>query len=109
MDTKQSTRKSLSIVVPFFNEEENIRFLSNEIVESLEKIDCEWKIILVNDGSSDNSLEVMQAVAAENNKIIVIDLRRNYGQTAAMMAGFDHAKGEIIIAMDGDGRNSKIA
>ena len=105
MDTKRSTRKSLSIVVPFFNEEENIRFLSNEIVESLEKIDCEWKIIFVNDGSSDNSLEVMQAVAAENNKIIVIDLRRNYGQTAAMMAGFDHAKGEIIIAMDGDGQN----
>ena len=64
-----------------------------------------WEIIFVNDGSVDGSAGILDRLAAENPRVKVVHFRRNFGQTAAMMAGFDFASGEIIIPMDGDGQN----
>src|SRR5271169_6929493 len=71
----------------------------------MEQLGQPWELILVNDGSTDSSEDILDAIAAKDPEVKVIHLRRNFGQTAAMMAGFDHARGEVIIPMDGDLQN----
>ena len=93
----------LSIIIPVYNEEGNIDKLSNLIYEALPDID--YEVIFVNDGSTDNSEEIIKSVNKKHPHMKLINLRRNYGQTAAMQAGFDHSKGEIVIPMDGDLQN----
>ena len=93
----------ISIVVPIFNEEDNILKLSESITKNLSKIN--YEVIFINDGSTDNSEKNIQTVINKYSNFKLINLRRNYGQTAAMQAGFDHSKGEIIIPMDGDLQN----
>ena len=93
----------ISIVVPIFNEEDNILKLSESITKNLSKIN--YEVIFINDGSIDNSEKNIQTVIKKYSNFKLINLRRNYGQTAAMQAGFDHSKGEIIIPMDGDLQN----
>jgi len=93
----------LSIIIPIYNEEGNIDKLSNLIYEALPDID--YEVIFVNDGSTDNSEEIIKSVNKKHPHMKLINLRRNYGQTAAMQAGFDHSKGEIVIPMDGDLQN----
>lgn len=95
----------LSIVIPMFNEEDNVEPLRADIVEGLEPHDLVYEVILVNDGSRDETGPRLDAVAATDPRFKVIHLRRNYGQTAAMMAGLDHATGQIIVPMDGDLQN----
>ena len=95
----------VSITVPIFNEEENISILYERIRDSMDALGRSWEIILVNDGSSDGSAECLDAVAAVDARVRVIHLSRNYGQTAALMAGLDHARGSIIVPMDGDLQN----
>ena len=86
----------LSVVVPVYNEYENIPLLYDEVVKALKDIN-DWELILVNDGSKDNSLEALKDLAAKDTRHVkVIGLRRNFGQTAAIAAGIDHASGEII-------------
>ena len=95
----------LSVVVPVYNEYENIPLLYDEVVKALQDID-DWELILVNDGSKDNSLEALRELAAKDKEHVkVIGLRRNFGQTAAIAAGIDHASGEIIVLMDADLQN----
>ncbi|MCB8820193.1 glycosyltransferase family 2 protein [Microvirga rosea] len=96
---------SLSIIVPLYNEEENVQLLVESILPVAEAIEGQFEVILVNDGSRDRTGEIIAGIAAQNDRIKVINLRRNAGQTAAMMAGFDHATGDIIIPMDGDLQN----
>lgn len=92
----------LSLVVPVYNEEQNIPLL----VEALKAIDgYEWEAILVDDGSTDGSFSELEKAAGRNPLIKVIRLRRNYGQTAAMAAGFDFASGDIVISLDADLQN----
>lgn len=105
MDTQNNNSLDLSIVVPFFNEEDNVRPLYDEIKVALEQTGRSYEMVFVNDGSSDTTQVHLNTLAAEDTSIVVVDLLRNYGQTAAMMAGFDAAQGETIIAMDGDGQN----
>jgi len=93
----------ISIVIPIFNEEDNILKLSESITKNLSKIN--YEVIFINDGSTDNSEKNIQTVIKKYSNFKLINLRRNYGQTAAMQAGFDHSKGEIIIPMDGDLQN----
>ena len=93
----------ISIVIPIFNEEENIIKLSKAISSALNKIN--YEVIFVNDGSTDNSENKINEIIKNFNNFKLINLRRNYGQTAAMQAGFDNAKGEIIVPMDGDLQN----
>ena len=90
----------ISIVIPIYNEEDNIIKLSKSIYEALSDID--YEVLFINDGSTDKSEKIIESISQAHSNIKLISLRRNYGQTAAMQAGFDHSKGEIIIPMDGD-------
>ena len=93
----------ISVVIPIFNEEENINKLSQSIKKALSNID--YEVLFVNDGSTDNSENEIERLSSTDPKIKLINLRRNYGQTAAMQAGFDQSKGTIVIPMDGDLQN----
>ena len=93
----------ISIIIPIYNEEENIIKTYEFIESALEKLN--YEVIFVNDGSTDKSENKIREIIKKSKKYKLISLRRNYGQTAAMQAGFDHAIGEIIIPMDGDLQN----
>lgn len=93
------------MVIPVFNEEGNLPDLRRKILAALDPVGGIWECILVNDGSSDRSGEILDSFQSEDGRFRVIHFRRNYGQTAAMQAGFDAATGEIIIPMDGDLQN----
>lgn len=95
----------ISLTVPIYNEEQNIPLLYEQVREVLSRFGRPWELILVNDGSSDGSAEALDRIAEADSRVKVIHLRRNFGQTAAMMAGFDFASGDIIIPMDGDLQN----
>jgi glycosyltransferase involved in cell wall biosynthesis len=94
-----------SIVVPIYNEEDNIAALYQSITTSLDTCELTYEIILVDDGSADGSFAALKSLAARDERVKVIRFRRNFGQTAAMSAGFDAAAGSIIIPMDGDLQN----
>ncbi|MDY6853842.1 MAG: glycosyltransferase family 2 protein [Thermodesulfobacteriota bacterium] len=95
----------LSIVVPLYNEQESVRLLFHSILEITKKLGREYEIVFVDDGSTDKTLEELLHVKNEDDHVKVIALRKNFGQTASMSAGFDYAQGEIIVAMDGDLQN----
>ena len=96
---------SISVIIPVYNEEQNIPVLATQLFPVLEGLARPFEVIAVNDGSSDGSLAALRRVAAERPQFKVVDLARNYGQTAAMMAGLDHASGEIMVPMDADLQN----
>ncbi len=101
----------LSLVIPLFNEEENIEILYREIRNVLDKMNKPYEIIYVDDRSSDRTFDILKKVKnlsesiGSNCKVKIIRFKRNFGQTNAMQAGFDHANGEIIVSMDGDLQN----
>lgn len=95
----------ISITIPIFNEKENLPLLYKEIDQVMIELARPYEIIFVNDGSTDGSRRILQDLATQDPHVKVINFQRNFGQTAAMMAGFDHAKGEIIVPMDGDLQN----
>ena len=95
----------LSICVPIYNEEESIPVLYEKVKEVLDKLNREWEIILINDGSTDNSAQILDQLAEKDAMVKVIHFRRNYGQTAAMMAGINYASGDVIIPIDADLQN----
>ena len=96
---------ALSIVVPIYNEEESLPFLVNQLLEVLQPMEETFELVLVNDGSSDNSAEVIRKLSFEIPELVGVLLRKNYGQTAAMAAGFDISSGEIVVTLDGDLQN----
>ena len=100
-----NTNVSISIVVPIYNEEESLPFLVNQLLDVLKPMEETFELVLVNDGSSDNSAEVMRKLSMEVPELVGVVLRKNYGQTAAMAAGFDISSGEIVITLDGDLQN----
>jgi glycosyltransferase involved in cell wall biosynthesis len=91
-----------SIVVPLYNEEQNVRTLYSRIVMAMEEFDDRFQIIFVDDGSRDGTHGMVSEICQRDSRVVLIRLRRNFGQTAALKAGFDFARGEIIISMDGD-------
>lgn len=95
----------LSLFLPVLDEEENLRPMHAKIQEALNSLGKTAEVIYVDDGSTDSSLRILREIAAEDSRVRVISLRRNYGQTAAMSAGIDAAKGEILIPMDADLQN----
>ncbi len=95
----------LTVVVPIYFEEENIRHLYAKVTKALEPTGLEFEIICVDDGSGDNSFAILKELAATDKRMRVIRFRRNFGQTAAMAAGFEAARGDLIVPMDGDLQN----
>ncbi|HEV2729779.1 MAG TPA: glycosyltransferase family 2 protein [Terriglobales bacterium] len=91
-----------SIVVPLHNERENVTDLYDRLKAVMELNGESFEIVLVDDGSTDRSFHLLREIAAVDSRVTVVRLRRNFGQTSALAAGFDHARGEYIIAMDGD-------
>lgn len=95
----------LSVVIPLYNEEENVELLYESVSKALKGCGRVWEIIMVDDGSSDETLAILKKLADVEKNVKVISFRRNFGQTAAMAAGFDNAVGEVVIPMDGDLQN----
>src|SRR4030042_706079 len=95
----------ISVVIPVYNESENISPLSSELKSVLSGLNKDYEMIFINDGSSDGTLQVLKNIHSENPKVKIIDLNKNFGQTAAISAGFNFAKGKIVITMDGDLQN----
>jgi len=95
----------LSVVVPVYNEEENVRPLAGEVMAVIGSLEKEIELIFVDDGSTDGTYAVLRELHREDARIKVLGLRRNFGQTAAMAAGIAYAQGEILVFMDGDGQN----
>lgn len=102
---KSQTTVGLSIVVPIYNEEENIPVLYKEIVDVLKNLKQEYEIVFVNDGSTDKSQTILSEIAVYDKRVKVISFRRNYGQTAALGAGFKYALGEVVVTLDADLQN----
>ncbi len=96
---------TISVVIPVYNEEENIKLLHERLKEVLETLNMDYEILFVDDGSTDQSLSILEEIHAKDEKVTVLSLRRNFGQTAAFAAGFDFARGDIIVTMDGDLQN----
>ncbi len=97
--------KELSLVIPVYNEAGNLNELCEEILHSCQTIGKTFEIIFVDDGSTDNSLQILKQLQKQHPRIKIIQLRKNFGQTAALSAGFDHAKGKIVISLDADLQN----
>jgi len=96
---------TLSVVIPLFNEEENIQLLHERLRQALDPLAQEYEILFVDDGSTDHSLSLLEKIQADDKRVIVLSLRRNFGQTAAFAAGFDFARGDVVVTMDGDLQN----
>ena len=95
----------LSVVVPIYNEQDSLPELVKQLLDALIPTGKGFELVLVNDGSRDNSAEVLRELSAKIPQLVGVMLRKNYGQTAAMAAGFDVAAGEIIVSLDGDLQN----
>jgi glycosyltransferase involved in cell wall biosynthesis len=100
-----SSQPDLSVIVPFFNEEESVQAMHAAIVDALEPLGIDYEMVFVDDGSRDRTLEVATAIARRDERVRVVKFRRNYGQTPAMAAGIEQARGRILVTMDGDLQN----
>src|SRR5919197_741376 len=90
-----------SVVIPLYNEQNNIRPLYSGIVAAMGELSGNYEIVFVDDGSRDDTFKILSTICEEDRRVTVVRLRKNFGQTAGLQAGFDHAQGEIIISMDG--------
>ncbi len=99
---KSDSSIKYSVVVPLFNEQENIPPLYMKLTEVMDAIGETYELVFVDDGSRDNTFKVLSDIYEHDHRVNVVRLRRNFGQTAALKAGFDFARGEVIISMDGD-------
>ena len=95
----------ISVVIPAYNEEENIPVLYKKLKEVLDSLGEDYEVLFVDDGSVDGTAKILKGIAEKDKKVRVIRFRRNYGQTAAIYAGFEYARGDIIITMDADLQN----
>ncbi len=95
----------LSVIIPLFNEEENVEPLYSQLTEALEPLGLSYEIIIIDDGSTDGSFAALKELHALDSRLKVIRFRRNFGQTAAFAAGFDRARGKVVITMDADLQN----
>ena len=91
-----------SVVVPFHNEEESVTALYDTLKAVMEQVGDTFELIFVDDGSTDRTYRLLEEITAVDSRVMVVKLRRNFGQTCALAAGFDHAQGDFILAMDGD-------
>jgi undecaprenyl-phosphate 4-deoxy-4-formamido-L-arabinose transferase len=95
----------LSVIVPVYNEEENLPELLRRVIAACEAMGKPWEAVLVNDGSRDRSIEILTAAARGDDHLVVVDFNRNYGQHAAVFAGFEQSRGEVVVTLDADLQN----
>ena len=95
----------LSVVIPVYNEEESVKFLYEAVTKALSDLKRPYEILLVDDGSKDNTYKNALTLAKSDSRLKIVKLKRNYGQTTALHAGFQNAKGKVIVTMDGDLQN----
>ncbi|MFZ5876630.1 MAG: glycosyltransferase family 2 protein [Nitrospirota bacterium] len=105
MPDREPTRPALSVVIPLFNEAENLAALAERVFGAIARHGLDAEVLFVDDGSTDGSETIYRRLCVEHPALRVIRLRRNFGQTAAMAAGFDHARGAVIVVLDGDLQN----
>ena len=103
--TEDLAAAELSVVVPAYNERDGLTELLAEIERACDSIGLTWEVIFVDDGSTDGSGELLEGLAAEHDEVRVVRLRRNFGKSAALSAGFEHSSGEIVVTLDGDGQD----
>ena len=94
-----------SVVIPVFNEQDNVRLLYQQIRKACESLRQSYEIVFVDDGSHDRTFDMLEEIHSQDARVKAIRFRKNYGQTAAMAAGFEFARGEVVISMDGDLQN----
>ena len=90
----------ISVVLPVYNESGNLRKLSSDLIKVLDTLDQKYEILFIDDGSIDDSLNIMKDIQNSSSSIVVIEFRRNFGQTAALAAGLRHAEGDIVVTLD---------
>jgi glycosyltransferase involved in cell wall biosynthesis len=95
----------VSIVIPLYNEEESVEMLYREVSAAAGSLRRSWELLLIDDGSTDHTFERLREICALDPRVRALRFRRNYGQTAALQAGFDHAEGKVVITLDGDLQN----
>jgi len=95
----------ISVVIPFLNEEPNLAPLFNELKTALDPLNKEYELVFVDDGSIDDGVKLLTELREENPEIKIVSFRRNFGQTAAMVAGLDYASGDVIVTIDADRQN----
>src|SRR6476620_1933667 len=105
MENCEESAPDISVIAPIYNEEKSISTLYEQIRTVLEHEALRWEVVLINDGSTDQSPAELDKLAMRDPRVKVVHFRRNYGQTAAMMAGIDFARGEIIVPIDADLQN----
>ncbi|MFQ5881946.1 MAG: glycosyltransferase family 2 protein [Candidatus Methylomirabilales bacterium] len=105
MNHEPSHPLPLSLVIPVYNEEENLPPLWAAIREAVDPLGLAYEVVLVDDGSTDGTLHAARQIQGEDKRWVIVALRRNFGQTAALSAGFDQTRGEIIVTLDGDLQN----
>jgi len=103
--TSETGDATVSVIVPVHNELENLPILYQQVCQALNRPGDVFELILVDDGSTDGSADVMRDLSAQDPRVKSVFLRRNFGQTAAMQAGIDHASGEVLVTLDGDLQN----
>ena len=99
------SRPDVSVVVPLFNEEESVPILYRELTHALRALGVDYELIFVDDGSSDHTLFKLRRITLEDPRVVTIRFRRNFGQAAAIQAGFDQVRGRFVVTMDGDLQN----
>ncbi len=104
-DDGPASRVDISVVIPVYNERENLRLLYESLKHVLESLSLEYEILFIDDGSLDGGTEVLEELERSDPRVRVLELARNFGQTAAMSAGFDHSRGTIVVPMDADLQN----
>lgn len=98
-------KPEVSLVIPVYNEEENLELLYDRIIEALDSAEITFELILVDDGSSDQSMNHIRGLVAKDPRVKGVELRRNFGQTAAMAAGMDHSEADFVVTLDSDLQN----
>src|SRR5207247_4338887 len=95
----------LSLVVPVLNEREALPALVDEIERACERLGRSWEVIFVDDGSTDGSAELLEQLALDRGPVRLVKLRRNFGKSAALRAGFEYSTGDVVVTLDGDGQD----
>ncbi|MEZ6086294.1 MAG: glycosyltransferase family 2 protein [Phycisphaerae bacterium] len=99
---KPNAKPTISLVVPVYNEAALIERLHSEVTSAIDRVDANWEVIYVDDGSSDESLEMLRVLQERDSRVVVVELSRNWGHQPAISAGLSVAKGDAVVLMDGD-------